>query len=68
MLIPSVIIFLVICFFVIEDPIFLFNKQRMKECHKSLSQMASLNKKKDKIAEAEGIIKELEDKKVQIID
>ncbi len=40
----------------------------MKECHKSLSQMASLNKKKDKIAEAEGIIKELEDKKVQIID
>lgn len=59
MLIPSVIIFIVICFFVVEDPIFLFNKQKMEECHKSLKQMALMNKNKDKIAKAEDIIKEL---------
>lgn len=31
----------------------------MEECHKSLKQMALMNKNKDKIAKAEDIIKEL---------
>lgn len=59
MLIPSIIIFVVICFFVVEDPTFLFNKQKMEECYKMLRKMAVMNKKTDKIAEAEDIIKEL---------
>lgn len=59
MLIPSVIIFVVICFFIVEDPIFLFSKERMEECHRSLRQMAAVNKRKEKIAEAEDIIQQL---------
>jgi hypothetical protein len=44
---------------VVEDPTFLFNKQKMEECYKMLRKMAVMNKKTDKITEAEDIIKEL---------
>jgi hypothetical protein len=67
LLIPLVITTIVAGFvFMVEDPIFLYSKNRVEECKAALASIAKWNKTTDRLGECFKIVDEMQEKGLQL--